>query len=113
MKPLKSISPFSSWMLRIGLLIMVVALVYPVLSNFDISNVNHILSAFLMLFSIMLVIGGFLKNNTLTMISGIVIMLLCGWLAYSYNQFSILNRDFVAFLLSGTIGFHFLANGNK
>jgi len=113
MKPIKSIGPLAAWMLRLGVLLMIVAMVNPIIQQFDVGRIHHIISAVLALFGILLFVGGFFKTSTLTMISGIVIMLLCGYLAYTANEFSILNRNFTTYLLLGMIGFHFFVNGNK
>jgi len=113
MKPIKSIGPLAAWMLRLGMLLMIVAIVNPIIQQFDVGRIQHIVSAVLALFGILLFIGGFLKNSTLTMVSGIVIMILCGGLAYMANEFNILNQNFTTYMLLGMMGFHFFVNGNK
>ncbi|HSV89363.1 MAG TPA: hypothetical protein VLH61_12040 [Bacteroidales bacterium] len=110
---MKSISPLAAWILRISLLIVVVSHMFPVLNNFSFASINDIFSAAFALSALLLVVGGFVKKNTLTMLSGVLLMLLAGWHAYAGGEFNILNLPFASYLLMGAVGFHFFVNGNK
>jgi len=113
MKPMKSISPLSAWVLRITLLLVVAAHLVPVFNNFSFSSLNDILSAAFALSAVLLLLGGFMKKSTLTMISGVLVMLLAGWHAYQVGEFNIINLPFASYLLMGAVGFHFFITGNK
>jgi hypothetical protein len=113
MRPFKSLTPLASWMLRLGVLLLVGAHLWPSLRGAQFTSLTTIVAAAFALFALLLFIGGFTKKHTLTMISGLALMLLAGWHAYSSGVFSILNQTFAAYILTGVIGFHFFINGNK
>jgi hypothetical protein len=113
MRPFASLSPLANWMLRGGLLLLVSAHLWPILKDFQFSSITSITAAAFALFTVLLFMGGFSKKHTLTMLSGLAMMLLAGWHAYSSGIFSLLNTTFAAYMLTGVIGFHFFINGNK
>ena len=92
---------------------MVSAHLWPILKDFQFSSITSITAAAFALFTVLLFMGGFSKKHTLTMLSGLAMMLLAGWHAYSSGLFSLLNTTFAAYMLTGVIGFHFFINGNK
>jgi len=110
---MKSISPLAAWILRIGLLVVVFAHLLPVFNNFNFASLQHVLSGVFMLSALLLMIGGFMKKNTLTMLSGVLVMLFAGWHAYMVGEFNVINLPFASYLLMGAVGFHFFINGNK
>lgn len=111
MRPIKSLSPLTSWLLRLGLLLMVGLLVYPALEYFNFTSLNSLLNAAFALFAVLLFIGGFTSKHTLTMISGLLIFLLAVW--HIYWQYRGISLSFGAYALTGILGLHFFVNGNK
>jgi len=100
-------------MLRGGVLFLVGAHLWPTLKVFQFASLNSLIAAAFALFALLLFLGGFSKKHTLSMLSGLGIMLLAGWQAYNSTIFSIFNTTFAAYMLTGVIGFHFFINGNK
>lgn len=111
MKPIKSLFPLASWLLRLALLLMVAMLIWPDLKLVQFTDLYSLLPAVFGLFALLLAIGGFMSKHTLTMLSGLAIMLVSGW--FIYRQFDGLNQNLAVYALTGIIGLHFFVNGNK
>ncbi|MEE4178168.1 MAG: hypothetical protein V2I46_11735 [Bacteroides sp.] len=111
MRPIKSLSPLTTWLLRLGVLLMVGLLAWPNLEYFNFTSLNSILTAAFALFAILLFFGGFTNKHTLTMVSGLLLFLLAVW--HIYWQYRGMNLSFAAYALTGVLGLHFFVNGNK
>lgn len=111
MRPFKALNPFSRWLLRLGLLFMAGVLVWPALQMFQFTSLNSLINAAIALFAILLLLGGFLSKHSLTMLSGLALLLLSAWQVYWY--YSGINLSLAAWVLTGIVGLHFFINGNK
>lgn len=111
MRPIKSLSPFSGWLLRLGLMFMVGLLVWPALKLFHFTSLHSVVTAAFALFAALVFIGGFMNKHTLTMLSGLALFLLSVW--HLYWNFRGISINFAAYALTGIIGLHFFINGNK
>jgi len=111
MRPIKSLSPFAGWLLRLGLVFMVGVLVWPALKQFQFTNLESAITLAFALFAVLVFIGGFMSKHTLTMLSGLVLFLLSVW--HLYWNFRGISINFAAYALTGIIGLHFFINGNK
>ncbi len=111
MKPIKSLSPFALWLLRLALLLMVGLLVWPNLKAVEFTNPNSMIYPAFGLFALLLVIGGLMSKHTLTMLSGLAIMLASAW--FIYQQYAGITTNLATFALTGVVGLHFFVNGNK
>jgi len=113
MKPFKSLSPFSGWLLRAGVLSVAFANIWPSFKSLSISKVGSLAAIAYLVFAVLLFWGGFVKKHTLTMVSGFLIMVLSGWIAYNTFIGSLFGVVTASYVLVGFVGFHFFVNGNK
>ena len=111
MRPIKSLSPMTAWLLRLGLLLMVGLLVWPAIEYFSFTSLNSALNLAYALFAVLLFFGGFTNKHSLTMISGLALFLLSVWLIYW--QYRGISLYFGAYAISGILGLLFFVNGNK
>jgi hypothetical protein len=65
-----------------------------------------------LLFGLLLLIGGFVKKPMLTVVSGLVIFVACGYQAYISRPF-VIDFQLSALFLAGSIGLYFFAHGNQ
>ena len=115
MKPVKSFALIAHWCLRISVLLFMIALFLPIAKTIDFQHLSvFILLAFLYcLFGILLFIGGFQKNATLTIIAAIIVFLISVYFLVTKYGGSILAFDFIIYMFPLSISLYFLANGNN
>ncbi|MBN2891416.1 MAG: hypothetical protein JXL97_06090 [Bacteroidales bacterium] len=107
MKPLKAALPIGKWMLRLSLVLFIYYVYKDTILSFEFKNLEYITILGLSVFVLLLFIGGFLKNNSLSVISGLLIFILStiklvlGLPGLEAEMFM-----FIA------IGFYFMASGN-
>lgn len=111
MKPLKSLEPFSKWLLRIGVLLFVIAHYWDDLKAMEFKTVHSFLIVLFFIFGAGLFIGGFKKNGTLTVISGMLVFAISGY--FVFRGFSgIFDQDLLLFIFPASVGLFFLSKGN-
>ena len=113
MKPFKSLSPFSGWLLRVGVLLVALANIWPSFKSLSLSTVSSLIALAYLVFAGLLFWGGFLKKHTLTMVSGFLLMVLSGWIAYNSSIGNLFGVVMASYILVGFVGFHFFVNGNN
>ena len=112
MKPVKSLISLAKWILRIA----AVAIVYSDghFHNFiDLSfkGLSFYLSAGYVIVSVLLVIGGFVNKASTTVVSGLILLVLCLISLFVQTGFSIPNL--IEIVPLAAIGFYFMARGNQ
>ena len=111
MKPLKSLEPFSKWMLRIGVLLFVIVHYWDDFKKFEINSLHSVFILLFFLFGVLLFIGGLRKNGSLTVISGLLVFLITGYFIFKgFN--GIFDRDLLTFIFPASTGLFFLSKGN-
>lgn len=110
MKPLKSFAPLAKTLLRITAAILIHSLYFDRLTNPDLTSVYWFISVVIVIFALLLLIGGFIKNASLTVVSGLIICILSIIMMFIHG---IDMSSVVAHIAPATIGFFFLARGNK
>ena len=110
MEPMKSLVPFAKWLLRITLAVVVYGLYFERLLDFDVSSVPWLISLLMVLFTVLLLVGGFTKRSSLTVISGLVVALLSVVMIF-FDGIDL--ASFSSHIAPAAIGFYFLARGNK
>lgn len=115
MKPIKSFALISHWSLRISILLFMIALFLPIAKTIDFQHLTiFILIAFMYcLFGILLFIGGFQKNASLTVISAIIVFLISVYFIVTKYNGSILDFNFIIYMFPLSISLYFLASGNN
>lgn len=111
MKPLKSFTGFASWLMRISVLLIVFAAFFDTFMAFNIKELSFYIAAGFMVFGLLLFIGGFMGKPTLSVLSGLVILLLSALQAYW--AFKGINISFAHWIMLASVGLFFLASGNK
>jgi hypothetical protein len=110
MKPLKSFVPLAKTLLRITAAILIGALYFDRLTNPDLTSVYWFISVVIVIFSGLLLIGGFLKSASLTVVSGLIICILSIIMMFMHG----IDIDaLVTHIAPAAIGFYFLARGNR
>lgn len=111
MKPIKSLVPLAKWLLRLAVAAFLIVTFINIFLDFQVQLFNFWIAAFFLLFSVLLVIGGFLYNPALTIVSGffiLVIAIIEMIMIFDGSIYSIYN-----YFLPAAAGFYFLARGNS
>lgn len=112
MKPIKILSPVFNWIMRIALVLYAYAMYFDTLSSFQFNNLGYFVALIFTLFSLLLFIGGFMQQTTITVISALILLLIEIYqLTYSINPG--LDKSFAVFLMIAGITGHFLSHGRK
>lgn len=111
MSPAKSLFPIFLWLMRIAVVFVVYTHFFGLIKTFDTSSLAFFIAAAYGLFALLLFFGGFAKNHTLTIISGLVI---AGLSVYKMVDMGFALNNSVSFyaLLTAT-GLLFVGSGNK
>jgi hypothetical protein len=112
MKPFTSGSLFAAWLLRIMLAWFVYHNYFQTFADFDLNNFSFYISGAYLLFTVLLIAGGFMRQEGLTVISGLAIFVL---------PIIQLVRDFpeeisgvmLLYLIPLSVGFTFFTTGNN
>ncbi len=112
MKSLKFLHPFTTWLMRLGFAMYAYTKYWQIFKPLDTKNVMFYLALAHLLFGVLLLIGGFMKKPVLTVVSGLAIVVACGYQAYLGRPF-ILDFPLATLILAATIGFYFFAHGNQ
>lgn len=110
MKPLIVARPLSRWLLRFFPAFFILNNYLEYLSNFDFSDVSYLIILALGFFSLLLILGGFLSKQSLTIVSGLIIIILSTIMLFLNFE----NTDIVSFsVILILLGLFFVANGNN
>ena len=112
MEPVKSLIPLGKWLLRLTVVVFVYTTYFDTFSEFSFKNPGFFIAAAFILLAALLIIGGFLKKSTLTVLSALAICIL------SVVMMFLIEGDFklahlYAFFTPAAIGFYFIARGNN
>lgn len=112
MQPFKYGQVIAIWLLRISLVLFLFLGNINKLSPIDFQSIRFYLAFALVIFAVLLLVGGFLSKPGLTVISGLIIFLVSAYqLVVSFN--GKIDISYVLLLFPLSIGFYFLCNGNK
>jgi len=110
MEPIKGFMPIARWLLRLSLGIVVYKYFFDTFLTFSFNNLNYFMALLFMIFTVLLIIGGLLKKNATTVISGMVIFILSIAMIFM-GQVNL--EKVLTYFLPAAIGFYFMAAGNK
>lgn len=112
MQPFKYGQTIALWLLRISLVLYLFLNNLNRLNPIDFQSIRFYIAVALIVFSVLLLIGGLLSKPSLTIISGLIVFLVSGYqLAVSFN--GRLDISYVLILFPLSIGFFFFCYGNK
>lgn len=109
MKPFKTAVPFAKFLLRLALIAFIYKFYYDIFATFKFNSVLYFISFAMVLFGVLLLLGTFFKNNTLTVLSGLLIFLISVYMTFT-GGFSFDNL--LIQIVPISIGFYFFARGN-
>ncbi len=111
MKPVKSLVPLAKWLLRIAALgIVFKSGHFNSVLGLSFQGISFYFSLAFSVLAVLLFIGGFLKNSNLTVVSGLLLSVLCVIVLLVQIGFSI--SGVLSILPLAAIGFYFMARGN-
>lgn len=116
MKPLKNLEKVSLWLLRIGVVFLFIALYGKQVDNWAFDNYRWVINMVYLLSSVLLFIGGFLRQSTLTIICG---LLIAGISIYQIvpivadGKISFFDPTLFQYLVITGLGLLFASAGNK
>jgi len=114
MKPIKNIEPLSKWLLRISLVAYIFFTCFDNVKTFDFHSVNYVINLLYVLFAVLLLFGGFGRNATLTVISGIVLSIISAYKIYcAFSLHDLLNPTIYVSLILFAIALFFVSKGNN
>ncbi len=112
MKPFRSLQGLSGWLLRAGLVLFIIEAHYKTFIGFNYKVSGFYFSLLFLMAGLLLFIGGFLKNSSLTVVSGFVLFILS-----IINIILVFNGVIGEYLLDEyiilSLALFFLSNGNK
>lgn len=112
MKPFKSGIAFSKWLMRIAILALTSVVYYSAFETFNLRDLDFIIAAAFLLFSVLLIIGGFLRKSSLTVISALLLLILSVFeLITKYSGG--LKSSYAVYFLVIAISFYFISKGNE
>lgn len=110
MKPILSTFPLSRWLMRISLIVILYLFKKDFILQWDFTNVNYLIYFAITFFSILLLFGGFGRNSSLSVISGLLIFILGILLLFVNGKTP---ENILIGIDSIIIGFFFLSIGNR
>ncbi len=111
MKPLKVALPLANWLMRLALAVYLILTWWGSFTAFQLEFTSFWYAVIYIVFAAFLVIGGFIPEQGITVVSGLIIFLLSIVLMFT-TSYTIID-DILPFLLPATVGFYFLCRGNK
>ncbi len=109
MEPMKSLVPLGKWLLRITVALIIYTSFLDAALTFSFSGMVYFIALAMVIFAILLLVGGFLKKNSVTVISGLVILILSVILMF-IDGISI--GTVIGNFATASIGLYFMARGN-
>ncbi|MDD2278112.1 MAG: hypothetical protein PHD06_04600 [Bacteroidales bacterium] len=111
MKPFKAGQALAHWLLRISLILYIVLLFLKDLYPINLNSFVFYLAAVSCLFAILLLVGGLLSKQGLTVLSGLAITIVFGYL-FATNFSSVISHGTMLYLIPCVLGFYFFVKGN-
>jgi len=110
MKPIVGIFPFSKWITRLFLAFLFYIVYKDQLFTWQFNDIHYLIIFGLSIFSILLILGGLVRNSTLTIISAILLLI------FGIIFLILESKDQISFIMS-TIsivwGLLFISMGNR
>lgn len=111
MRPVKSLVPFAKWLLRIAVAAYVYLEYFDKAAGLSFKSLSYFTALTFLVLAVLLIIGGFMRTAKLTVVSGLLIWIVCLVQLFGVQSFSLSNL--LALLPLAAIGFYFMARGNQ
>ncbi|MGE5384154.1 MAG: hypothetical protein ACM3PX_12055 [Omnitrophica WOR_2 bacterium] len=112
MKPIKTLLPFSRWLLRIIVLVWMIMHYSKTIQGLNVHDQNFYIALAFVLFSLLLFAGGFSSKTTLTVISALFLTLLFIYSIYIHFIPAVTENQLIEFTLL-SVSIYFLSSANK
>ncbi|NBC83312.1 MAG: hypothetical protein GVY19_08005 [Bacteroidetes bacterium] len=112
MKPVKSLSGISQWLLRLFLGILLLYKNLFIFLQFNFRDIYFYMSLFYVVFAFLLIAGGFVKRHHLTVLSSLIIMLLIVFEVFTGGGILMTNTFYLK-LSMFLMAFYFLTRGSN
>ena len=112
MKPARILLPLSTFLMRLGAAFYIYLTHFDYILNPNFQQFHFYLSSIFIIFGLLFVFGAFARKQTLTVISSLILFLLCLYEVVTFSG-SPETLSFVSLVLFGTIVLFFVTNGNK
>ena len=76
MEPMKSLVPIGKWFLRIAVAIILYQFYFKTFETLDFDSLKYFIAFIMIIAAVTIIVGGALKKNTMTVVSGLVICVL-------------------------------------
>ncbi|HYX07307.1 MAG TPA: hypothetical protein VE912_11295 [Bacteroidales bacterium] len=112
MKPFKNGKFLAQWIMRIALVLYILMHYWPAFRTLNFADSEVILSALLIIFSLLLLVGGFITKQSLTVLSALFIFLISVYLVIVRVSAGF-NGALISSLMITSMAFYFFTSGNK
>ncbi len=112
MKPARFFLPLSTLLLRLSVIFFIYVTYFDTVLTLNYKNPDFYLASLLSIFGVLLFIGRFIRNQTLTVLSSLVLFLIALYKVFSYSG-SLAGISFVSLIFFLLIVFFFLCKGNR
>lgn len=112
MDPVKAFYPLSTWLLRLAAIVIVYILFFVQIKTFNLHSLEFYIASSFAILGLLLFIGGFFNKSTLTVISGLLLLLGCLYKIVMHYAFDKGNSIALYFVFVA-IAMFFFSNGNK
>jgi len=112
MKPLKKLLPVALWLLRCSVLLFAYTVFFDEILSFSFKGIHYFVSVGFFLSTVLLFVGGFMKKPSMTVFSGLVLLILSGYKIFDLFDLQAL-VSLSPFVVVAAVGLLFAAVGNK
>ncbi len=112
MKPLKSLIPLATWMMRLGVGLYAYTRYFNTLLDFNLNAISFYVAAVNLIFAALLIAGGFSRKHNLTVLSALFLLIVTIYSAVTGFQNSV-NYSLAIYTMIGSVSMYFLASGNR
>lgn len=112
MRPFKAGHPFATWMMRLTVGGLIFFTSYQKLWPANLVSISYYITLGLSLSALGLIIGGLLSKPNLTILSGLILSLVCVY-QIIVNFTPTINISLLQLSVWFAVGFYFVCNGNK
>jgi len=115
MKPLKGMLPIAMWLLRLAVLLFVFATFFDTVKSFSFQGIYSFVALIFVVAAILLLVGGFMKKQSITIFAGLLIFLLSFYIMFDLFDGLTLKMltTYTPWLITCAVGMLFASVGNK
>lgn len=112
MKPIKSLENIAKWLLRVSVVVFVVFYFFSEVKTMKFDNVYYLVKLIYFIFGVLLFAGGFRKNASLTVISGLFVFLISLFFIFQGYRGELIYKELVVYIFPAVTALFFVSKGN-